>query len=79
MTTTEKYTAWFRIRVAMLIGFSIGAMLSTWGSVASVLITAGLTALVFGAVMGIVVLCEYRVHRRNWRTISEPISHVKVR
>ena len=79
MTTTQKYSAWFRIRVAMAIGFAIGALLSVWSSVASVLVTAGLTALVFGAVMGIVVWCELRVQRRNRVEISEPISHVKVK
>ena len=78
MLNTQKYSSWFRIRVALLLGFTIGAVLSVWSSIASVLVTAGFTAVAFGLVMAIVIVIERRKLQKS-RTVSEPISHVKVR
>ena len=78
MLNTQTYSPWFRIRVAMALGLMIGAVLSVWSSIASVLVTAGLTAVAFGLVMAIVIVIERRKLQKS-RPVSEPISHVKVR
>ena len=79
MLNTQTYSPWFRIRVAMALGLMIGAVLSVWSSIASVLVTAGLTAVAFGLlVMAIVIVIDRRQLQKS-QPVSEPISHVKIR
>ena len=78
MLNTQTYSPWFRIRVAMALGLMIGAVLSVWSSIASVLVTAGLTAVAFGLVMAIVIVIDRRKLQKS-QPVSEPISHVKIR
>lgn len=73
--------AWFHIRVAMVVGFAIGLGFADWTSVASVLVTATLTALMFGLAVAVdeALSARKRNQRKNHPSVREPITHVKVK